>query len=438
MVLHGTSYINEKGHLIIGGCDTAVLAEEFGTPLIIYDEELIRTQCRRFKETFNKLNIKHKVSYASKAFSSIAILQLIKEEGLSLDVVSGGELYTALVAKFPPERIQFHGNNKSKSEIIMALDAKVGYFVVDNFYEIGLLKELCVERQQKINILLRVTPGIHASTHKFIQTGQEDSKFGFDIASGQATQAIEMVDGEAYFNLVGLHMHIGSQIFEAAGFRAAIKKLVAFMDTLSRRRHFPILNVGGGFGIRYTREDSPLSIEDMIEQIVEQVRLEFDRRDIPTPEIWIEPGRSIVGEAGTTLYSVGATKSIPGVRNYLAVDGGMADNIRPALYQAKYDAILANRCNDESEMLYSVAGKLCESGDMLIWDINLPKVQSGDLLAVFATGAYGYSMASNYNRMPRPTVIFVRNGKAVTVIQRETYEDIIKNDLTLMTEMFVK
>lgn len=437
MYLHGTSLINSKGHLEIGGCDTVDLAKEFGTPVIIYDEEFIRRQCRIYQSTLSKLQIKHKISYASKAFSSIAMIQLIHEEGLSLDIVSGGELYTALAAGFPPERIQFHGNNKSREEITMALDANIGTFVVDNFYEIELLKELCEQKQKKVKILLRITPGVHASTHKFIQTGQEDSKFGFDIASGQALKAIQLAQTIPFLNILGLHIHIGSQIFDADGFCAAIEKVATFIESLKMEIPMQVLNVGGGFGIRYTRDDSPMSIEMILKEIVEQVKLEFTKREIPIPEIWFEPGRSIVGEAGTTLYTIGSIKEIPGVRSYLAVDGGMSDNIRPALYQARYEAMLANRGLEVGEKTYSIAGKLCESGDMLIWDICLPITNHGDLLAVSSTGAYGYAMASNYNRVTRPAVLFVRDGSAEVIIQRESYADLIRNDIIRKSKISV-
>lgn len=429
MYLHGTSKVNAIGHLEIGGCDTVLLAKQFGTPLVIYDEELIRQQCRTFIKAFKKHNIKYKISYASKAFSSIAMLQLINDEGLSLDVVSGGELYTALAAGFPPERIQFHGNNKSREELQMALEANVGFVVIDNFYEIELLKEICELQHKTVKVLLRITPGVHASTHKFIQTGQEDSKFGFDLASGQAEKAIRLIDSDSRFSFMGLHMHIGSQIFDAEGFRAAIKKVVNFIESLQLSYPIRVLNVGGGFGIRYTEEDTPMEIEFVINEIVNQVQEEYEQRGWTLPEVWVEPGRSIIGEAGTTIYSLGSTKVVPGVRNYVSVDGGMSDNIRPALYQARYEAMLANRAFDQSYQKYSIAGKLCESGDMLIWDVDLPTVQSGDLLAVASTGAYGYSMSSNYNRVPRPAVIFVRDGNAELIIKRETYADIIRNDL---------
>lgn len=429
MILHGTSKINDLGHLEIGGCDTVDIVKEFGTPLFVYDTALIRRQCQRFKKAFEKLNVKYKVSYASKAFSCLAMFQLIDEEGLSLDVVSGGELYTALAANFPPERIAFHGNNKSKAELMMAIDANVGVIVVDNFYEMELLQQLCEQQRKKVRVLLRVTPGVHAHTHKFIQTGQEDSKFGFDLSSGQAMQAIQQATNISSFEFIGLHMHIGSQILDAEGHCLAIKKVAQFVYTNGVAHLLKVLNIGGGFGIRYTTEDPSVEIENIIEQIVEQMKLEFELLGLALPEIWVEPERSIVGEAGTTLYTVGSMKDIPGVRSYIAVDGGMSDNIRPALYQASYDAMIANRGLESAKRQYAVAGKLCESGDMLIYDAQLPTVQTGDILAIASTGAYGYSMASNYNRIPRPAVIFVQNGTAQLVVKRETYADLIRHDV---------
>lgn len=435
MHLHGTSRINEHGNLEIGGCDSVVLAKKFGTPLIVYDEKLIRNQCQIYKTTLEKQKIKHKISYASKAFSSIAMVQLIEEEGLSLDVVSGGELYTALAAKFPPERIQFHGNNKSEEELMMALDAGVGYYVIDNFYEIDTLERLCANRNQSIKVLLRVTPAIKASTHKYIQTGQEDSKFGFDLASGQVEKAIHKTIESKYMEFVGLHMHIGSQILDVDGFKVAINKMAAFIHSIQPEIFIKVLNIGGGFGIRYTDADRAISIEEMLITIIDYVKQEFSVREISLPEIWIEPGRSIVGEAGTTLYTIGSQKEVPGVKNFIAIDGGMSDNIRPALYQAKYEAMLANRGNEDSEVQYTVAGKLCESGDILIENIRLPKVNHGDLLAVSCTGAYSYSMANNYNRILRPAVIFAHEGNANVIIKRESYNDLIRNDVSLVGEL---
>lgn len=436
MHLHGTSRINEKGHLEIGGCDTVELARIFGTPLIVYDEALIREKCRAFVEAFRKTGARFQVAYASKAFCTVAMCQLVAEEGLALDVVSDGELYTAQKAGFPPERIHFHGNNKTPEELVMALDVGIGCVVVDNFHELAMLADMARERGQRVNILLRVTPGVEAHTHAYIQTGQEDSKFGFDIGSGMAVEAVKRALSAPALALVGVHCHIGSQIFETEGFVAAIARVMAFLDAVRAETGYvaAVVNLGGGFGIRYTENDAPLPVAAYVEAIVSAVRRECGARAYPEPEIWLEPGRSIVGEAGTTLYTVGAVKVIPGLRTYVAVDGGMADNIRPALYQARYEAMLANRGWEKPTETVSIAGKTCESGDMLIWDIALPPVRPGDLLAVSCTGAYTYSMASNYNRLRRPAVVFVRDGRAKVVVRRETYDDLVRNDMPLSVE----
>ncbi len=309
----------------------------------------------------------------------------------------------------------------------MALDAEIGCFVVDNFLELELLHDLAKQRQQEVQILLRVTPGVEAHTHDYIMTGQDDSKFGFGISNGQARNAIQVALRKPFFTLLGLHSHIGSQIFELDGFEQAISVLADFLQVVRNEHHITlsVLNLGGGFGVRYTEEDQPLPIPHYVKEITDSVKKHFSKKDYPFPEVWIEPGRSIVAEAGTTLYTVGSKKIIPDTRTYVAVDGGMTDNIRPALYQAKYQAVLANRPNEECTELVSIAGKCCESGDMLIWDLCLPPTNFGDILAVFSTGAYGYSMASNYNRIPRPAVVFVREGKSRIVIERETYEDLV-------------
>ncbi|PVE63797.1 diaminopimelate decarboxylase [Priestia megaterium] len=431
MFLHGTSRINKQGHLEIGGVDTVELASNFGTPLYVYDVALIRQRARGFKETFEKHGVKAQVAYASKAFSTIAMVQVVHEEGLSLDVVSGGELYTALAADFPKERIHFHGNNKSRAELEMAIKEDVGCIVVDNFYEIALLQEITEQYQKKMPVLLRLTPGIEAHTHDYILTGQEDSKFGFDLQNGQADEAVRLVQNSKGLELLGIHCHIGSQIFETTGFIMATQKLFAKMKEWKQRIEFvpEVLNLGGGFGIRYTEEDQPIPVSQYVEVIIEEVKKQSKQLEVEIPEIWIEPGRSLVGDAGTTLYSIGSRKHVPNVREYVAIDGGMNDNIRPALYQAKYEAVIANRMNDETDELVSIAGKCCESGDMLMWDVHLPKANPDDLLAMFCTGAYGYSMASHYNRLPKPAVVFVEDGEAQLVVKRETYEDIVKNDV---------
>lgn len=437
LFLHGTSRQNQHGHLEIGGVDALYLAEKYGTPLYVYDVALIRERAKSFKQAFITAGLKAQVAYASKAFSSVAMIQLAEEEGLSLDVVSGGELYTAVAAGFPAERIHFHGNNKSREELRMALEHHIGCIVVDNFYEISLLEDLCKETGHSIDVLLRITPGVEAHTHDYITTGQEDSKFGFDLHNGQTERAIEQVLQSEHIQLLGVHCHIGSQIFDTAGFVLAAEKIFKKLDEWRDSYSFvsKVLNLGGGFGIRYTEEDEPLHATEYVEKIIEAVKANAARYGFDIPEIWIEPGRSLVGDAGTTLYTVGSQKEVPGVRQYVAVDGGMNDNIRPALYQAKYEAATANRIGEAHDKTVSIAGKCCESGDMLIWDIDLPEVKEGDLLAVFCTGAYGYSMANNYNRIPRPAVVFVENGEAHLVVKRETYEDIVKLDLPFKTSV---
>jgi len=431
MHLHGTSRINRHGRLEIGGVDTAELAETFGTPLYVFDEALVRERCRQFMAAFRETGVPFEVSYASKAFCVKAMIRLVEEEGLSLDVVSDGELYTALEAGFPAEKIHFHGNNKTPEEIAMGLDANIGCFVVDNFVELRMLNAMAAERGKRVKALLRITPGIEAHTHEFISTGQEDSKFGFDLGNGTAFQAVQAAIEATHLELLGVHSHIGSQIFEVEGFRLAAEKVADFAADVHARLGyaFKVINLGGGFGIRYVEGDRPLPVAEYVKAIAEAVKERFGARGLALPSIWIEPGRSIVGDAGTTLYTVGSVKDIPGVRKYVAVNGGMTDNPRPALYGAVYEAALANRATEAPEETVSIAGKCCESGDMLIWDIALPKVSPGDTLAVFCTGAYNYSMASNYNRLRRPAVVFVKDGAADLVVRRETYDDLIANDI---------
>ncbi|MFT9847451.1 diaminopimelate decarboxylase [Aneurinibacillus sp. REN35] len=430
MFLHGTSRVNGRGHLAIGGCDTTDLVRTYGSPLYVYDEALLREKCRAYVQAFEASGFRFQVAYASKAFMCMAMCQIVLEENMSLDVVSSGELYTALEAGFPADRIHFHGNNKTEEELVMALDAGIGCFVVDNFFELELLHDLAEKKGQVVPILLRLTPGIEAHTHDYISTGQDDSKFGFGVSSGQALQAVKLSLAKPFYKLLGIHSHIGSQIFETTGFVGAVEVLGAFLEQVRTETNYEVevLNLGGGFGIRYTEEDDPLPVGEYIRVITEEVRRQFTDKSYPLPEIWIEPGRSIVGDAGTTLYTVGSVKEIPGIRKYVAIDGGMSDNIRPALYQAKYEAMLANRAVEDPTETVSIAGKCCESGDMLIWDYKLPQAVPGDILAISCTGAYGYSMANNYNRIRRPAVVFVKDGRAEVAVERESYEDLIKND----------
>ncbi|MDQ1909478.1 diaminopimelate decarboxylase [Paenibacillus sp. GD4] len=431
MYLHGTSTINANGHLEIGGCDTVELAERFGTPLYIMDEALIRQRCREYMEAFRASGLKFQVAYASKAFCVMAMCRIVEEEGMSLDVVSDGELYTAMQAGFPVERIHFHGNNKSPQEIEMAIDAGIGCFVVDNTVELHMMNAIAAEKRVVVKVLLRLTPGVEAHTHEFISTGQTDSKFGFDMGNGAAYEAVKTAHGLSHLELLGIHSHIGSQIFEVEGFKLAVDKVAAFSvkvrDELGIT--FSVINLGGGFGIRYVEGDTPLPVAEYVAAITGSIKEHFTKHAYPLPEIWTEPGRSIVGDSGTTLYTVGTHKDIPGVRKYVSVDGGMTDNPRPALYEARYEAMLANRAEASCEEVVSIAGKCCESGDMLIWDVELPKVQTGDLLAVACTGAYNYAMASNYNRIRRPAVVFVKDGQADVVVKRESYEHLVGNDL---------
>ncbi|WP_106768046.1 diaminopimelate decarboxylase [Paenibacillus faecalis] len=431
MFLHGTSRINDRGHLEIGGCDTVDLQAQFGTPLYVVDEQLVRQRCREYTEAFKASGLKFQVAYASKAFCVMAMCRLAEEEGLSLDVVSDGELYTALQAGFPADRIHFHGNNKTPDEIEMALDARIGCFVVDNEIELRMLQAIAARKEQRVKILLRVTPGVEAHTHEYISTGQTDSKFGFDIGNGSAYEAVKLAASQPNLELLGLHSHIGSQIFEVEGFQMAIQRVAEFSRTVKEGLSvtFSVINLGGGFGIRYVEGETPLHVSQYVQAITDAVKLHFEGIAPELPEIWVEPGRSIVGDAGTTLYTVGTSKDIPDVRKYVAVDGGMTDNPRPALYESKYEALLANRANEPVEETVSIAGKCCESGDMLIWDVELPKVDSGDLLAVSCTGAYNYSMASNYNRIRKPAVVFVKDGVGQLVVRRESLEDIVRHDV---------
>ncbi|HWI50372.1 MAG TPA: diaminopimelate decarboxylase [Rummeliibacillus sp.] len=433
MHLYGTQTITENNHLSIGSVDTVELAKTYGTPLFVYDIALFRKRARGFIDTFKNASVSAQVAYASKAFSSVAIYQVAAQEGLSVDVVSGGELYTALQAGVPSEKIHFHGNNKSLHELEFAFESKIGCIVIDNFYEIDLLKKLSAKRKQKMHVLIRVTPGVEAHTHDFITTGQSDSKFGFDLSNGQADAAFKALFNDPYLELQGMHCHIGSQIFDTAAFRLAAKKLTDKMGEWQEHYQFhtTVLNLGGGFGIRYTEEDAPLQPAVYVDDMIKTVKQEAEKLKLPMPEIWIEPGRSLVGDAGTTLYTIGSQKEVPNTRKYLAVDGGMSDNIRPALYDAKYDGAIANKMSHPATETYTIAGKLCESGDKLIENINLPEAEPNDILATFCTGAYGYSMASNYNRIPRPAVVFVENGEHQLVVKRESYEDLVKLDLPL-------
>lgn len=431
MHLSGSAHINPAGELVIGGLPAPELAERFGTPLFVYDEALIREQCRRFHRALQKTGLDHQVSYASKAFLCRALARLMAEEGLGLDVVSGGELYTALAAGFDPAHIHLHGNNKLDSELRRALAAGVGCYVVDSLDEVARLNTLAGELGTRARCLLRVTPGVEAHTHDFIQTGAADSKFGLNLASGQASEALRAMLQAEWLDVLGVHFHIGSQIFGTEGTRAALARVLAWLAGEREHSGFAarVLNIGGGFGIRYTGADHPQPLEDLLAEVAAALRAGAAEHRLPLPQLWLEPGRSIVGEAGWTLYTVGTVKQIPGVRNYVSVDGGMSDHLRTALYGADYEVALANRMHGAPQGTYTVVGKLCESGDVVARDKPLPEPRHGDLLAVSCTGAYHYAMSSRYNAMLRPAVVFVKDGEAREVVRRETYDDLLRGQL---------
>lgn len=419
--------VNREGHLVIGEADVVSLAREFGTPLYVFDEAGIRERCREFRRAVGDAGV---VAYAGKAFLCKAMVRIIDEEGLFLDVVSGGELYTALEAGFPTDRIVFHGNNKGEEELRQALAAGVGRVVVDNFYELALLDDMVAAAGRRQGILLRVAPGIDAHTHEYTSTGQEDSKFGFDLTSGQALEAAARVAASANLVLLGLHCHVGSQIFELEPFRLAVRRLMEVGAAIKGRtgRVLSEIDIGGGFGIRYVPEDRPPESVEVVGHALDELRRAAVDLDLPVPSLYIEPGRAIVGEAGYTLYTVGAIKHIPGIRTYIAVDGGMADNIRPAMYSADYTAVVADRPDAPASRKARLVGRYCESGDVLIREVALPDVAPGDIIAVYSTGAYHYSMASNYNRFPRPAAVLVNGREVDVIIARETYEDLVRLD----------
>ena len=413
------SRVNERGRLEIAGCDLVELADRFGTPAYIYSEDDIRGRTREYVRAFEERTDAFEVIYASKALPATAAYRVMCEEGLSVDVASGGELHMALAAGFDPARIHLHGNNKTEAELRYAFEAGVGHLILDSFNEIERAERL-LERPQRV--LIRVTPGIKPSTHDYVQTGQLDSKFGFGLADELAERAVQRVRESSHLELVGLHAHIGSQIFELEPYVKAIEVIADFCDAVDLRPE--LLNVGGGLGIAYLDTDQPPEIDDYVEVKVAGVRRVFD----PATRILVEPGRSLVGNAGVTAYRVGTVKEIPGVRTYVAVDGGMSDNLRPMLYGAHYEAVVADRAGETPDTLATIAGMHCESGDVLVRDPRLAAPTVGDVLVTPATGAYGYAMANNYNGVPRPPVIFCREGEARVVVRRETWDDLLARD----------
>lgn len=424
-----TTKINENGHIEIGGCDLVELAEKYSTPLYVYDEKTIRTIASEYKDAFkNYPNIK--MLFASKAFMTKAICRILSSEGFGFDLVSGGEIYTAHSAGVDMSTCLFNGNNKSYDELEMALNVGVGTISVDNFLELALLNQLALTNNKKVDILLRITPGIECHTHEYIQTGHLDSKFGFDLT--QVDEAIELIQDEyENLNLIGLHAHIGSQIFET---QIYFDEVEVFLKEFSRiKEKFGIelhtINLGGGLGIKYTEDDCPPTINEVAQKITSAIDKFSKEYNTGFINIFIEPGRSIVGTSGVTLYTVGSSKHVPNGRKYVAVDGGMADNPRPSLYQAIYTAQVANKPEEQLTETVTIAGRYCESGDILIKDVKMPELEEGDILCFYDTGAYGYSMASNYNRVLKPAALLVNNGQSDIIINRESYEGLVSLDM---------
>jgi diaminopimelate decarboxylase len=425
-----TASVNKSGHLDIGGCDCIDLIKEFGSPLYVFDENTLRAQCRSFSNEFAKKYSDSVVIYASKAFSNKAIINIIKEEGLGLDIVSGGELAVAASVAFPKDKIFFHGNNKTRNELEYALEYGVGYIVADNFYELEMLNQLALKRNIRQKIMLRLSPGIDAHTHKKTTTGILDSKFGFPLITGQAEDAIKQAMSSSNLELVGLHCHLGSPIFETNAYKLAIELIIEFASKMKQKNGFSLqrFSPGGGFAVQYTTKKPAPNPAEYAEIIVAALSESCTKYKISRPSLIIEPGRAIVARAGVTLYTVGSRKEIPGVRTYVFIDGGMGDNIRPAFYQSEYEAILVDNPNANENSVNTIAGKYCESGDILIKDAHTAFLAQGSIVAIPATGAYAPAMASNYNMIPRPAIILVRNGKARLIRKRETYEDLLKLD----------
>jgi diaminopimelate decarboxylase len=433
-MLLGTQRVNSEGNLEIGGCDTTRLAAEFGTPLYVIDEADIRAKCRAYRKAFEKHYPKNQLYYASKAFLTLTMARIVAEEGLNMDVASLGELYVALQAGFPPERIALHGNNKSSEELRMAMESGIGHIVVDNFLELEMLTRMARERGTTAEVMVRAAPGVDPHTHRLIRTGQSDTKFGFNIADGSALNAIRQILATPELRFLGIHCHIGSQLLDAETHAQAAEIMVGLMRAIRDETGVTVekLNIGGGLGVRYLFWHQPPDFEEFARQITTPLKAALDAAGLPYPELQQEPGRSLVGEAGTTLYTIGAIKTVPiqedpGTRTYVAIDGGMSDNPRPQLYDSVYECLLANRAGEEANCIVTIAGKHCET-DILIWNVRLPKPQSGDLLAVQTTGAYNHAMASNYNRFLRPAVVLVAEGQADLIVEREELPDLVRHE----------
>lgn len=423
-----TSRHDAAGHLEIGGCDLVELADTFGTPLFVYDEQTLRDQCRAYLSAFAGHGREFRIVYASKAFSCRAMIELVAQEGLALDVASGGELAAARAAGFPPADIFFHGNNKTPAELELALDCGIGHVVVDSLSEIAALDAAAGRRGLTQDVLVRITPGVRPATHAAVQTGQPDSKFGFGLNEGQATEALARCLAASHLRPVGMHAHIGSQIFDLSSYRREIEILMGTLAEWRDELSFEcrLFNLGGGLGIRYTARDQPSSIVEFAAVAVDAVVAEAARHQMAPPTILVEPGRSIAGKAAVTLYRVGTIKSVPDGRTYVAVDGGMSDNIRPMLYGSRYEAMIGNRADVPATFEATIVGKHCESGDVLVRDVKIAPPELGDVLVTPCTGAYGYAMANNYNGQPRPAVVMVAGGRARVIIVRETWDDVLR------------
>jgi len=426
-----TAEVNNRGHLVIGGCDIVDLVNEFGTPLYLFDESTLLHKCREFKDEFGKYHPDTLVIYASKAFLNRALALIFKEEGLGLDVVSGGELSIAHSVDFPLDKVYFHGNNKTPEELDLALDLGVGRIVVDNFYELELLNKLVGERGMRQNILLRLTPGVDPHTHQYTTTGTIESKFGFPLATGQAGEAVDQALSASNLNLLGFHFHLGSPVPEIQPYELAIELVLRFAQEMGKKFDLNLseFDIGGGFAVPYTLDAEVPTIADYAKALTGKLNSLISGLGLGQPWLIIEPGRAIVGQAGVALYKVGAIKEIPGIKKYVCVDGGISDNIRPALYGAKYEALVANKALEAGREVVTIAGKLCQSGDILVKDINLASVHPGDIIAIPVCGAYSIPMSSNYNAMPRPAIVMVKEGRGRLIRRRETYQDLINLDL---------
>lgn len=420
----------KDGILYFDGCNTVELAKKYGTPLYVMSENDILERFSQLKEAFTDKYPNARVAYACKAFCTLAMMKICENEGICIDVVSGGELYTALKAGFPPERIEFNGNNKLPNELEEAIDCGIGRIIVDGMGELEVIEEICKRKDKKVKILYRITPGIKADSHDYIITGKKDSKFGMPQDEEELYSEVKKAIESPYVEFLGFHFHIGSQLFEKEPYIQALNVTLNHIKNIKERYGFDVkeINMGGGFGVTYTDENrKPYSY--FLDPLIERVKEFYKEENAKLPALVIEPGRSIVAEAGITLYTVGRIKNIPGIRKYVAVDGGMTDNIRPALYQAKYDGIIANKASYEKKDKLTVCGKCCESGDILMKDIEMAEPEAGDVIAIFSTGAYGYSMASNYNRNPIPAVVFVKDGRDRLAVRRQSYDDLLKNEV---------